>query len=75
MKKGLYESNNFSIWRQTWDKGFEWPNWNCYIAVILDFLVSIIKKYGTITDGTLTEIYINKIKNLIQFKTKNRYYI
>ena len=65
--KGLYENNKFSTWRPTWDKGFEWPNWNYYISVILDYFVNIIKKYETITDKTIIEIYINKIKNLIQF--------
>ena len=23
--KGLYENSNLRIWRQTWDKRFEWP--------------------------------------------------
>ena len=73
--KGLYENNKFSIWWPTWDKGFEWPNWYYYISVILDYFVNIIKKHETITDKTIIEIYINKIKNLIQFKTKNRYYL
>ena len=40
--KGLHENSNFSIWRQTWDKQFEWPKWNYYIPVILDYFVYII---------------------------------
>ena len=40
--KGLYENNKFNIWRPTWDEGFEWPDWNYYMSVILDYFAYMI---------------------------------
>ena len=61
--KSEYNNNKFKISAPTWNDKFD----------IQDYFEYIIKKHVTIADNRLVQIYVNKIKNRIVFKTKTGY--
>ena len=64
-------NNKFKISIPTWNEAFHLPDGSYTIDDIQDYFEFIIKKHETLTDNSSVNIYVNKIKNRIVFKTKN----
>ena len=71
--KSKYNNNRFKISAPTWNDTFDLPDGSYSIADIQDYFEFIIKKHETFTENPPTEIYPNKIKNIIVFKIKTGY--
>ena len=71
--KSEYSNNKFKILAPTWTDTFDLPFGSCSIADIQDYFEFIIKKHETFTKNSPVQIYPNKIKNRIFFKTKTRF--
>ena len=71
--KSEYNNNKFKISAPSSNDGFNLPN-GCYcVSDIKDYFEYIIKKHESIEDNPSVQIYVNKIKNRIVFKTKTGY--
>ena len=68
--KSEYNNNKFRISGLTWNDTFYLPDGFYSIADIQDCFEFIMKKHETLTENPSIEIYPNKIKNRIVFKTK-----
>ena len=71
--KSAYNNNQFKISAPTWNGEFDLPDGSYSIADIQDYFELIIKKHETLTENLPIQIYPNKIKNRIVFKTKTGY--
>ena len=65
-----YNKNKFKISAPTWNDEFYLPDGFYSVSDIQDYFEYIIKKHETIADNPPVQIYVNKIKNRIVFKTK-----
>ena len=68
--KSEYKNNKFKISAPTWNDTFDLPDGSYSISDIQDYFEFIIKKHETLTENPPIQIYSNKIKNRIVFKTK-----
>ena len=68
-----YNNNKFKISVPTWNDTFDLSNGSYSIEEIQDYFEFIIKKHETLTENFPLQIYTNKIKNRIVFKTKTGY--
>ena len=73
--KKLYNNNKFKISAPPWSDELDLPDGSYSISDIQDYFEYIIKKHETIADDPLVQIYLNKIKNGIFLKNKDRLYI
>ena len=64
-----YNDNKFEISVPTWNDTFDLPGGSYSIVDIQDYFEFIIKKHKTLTENLPVQIYPNKIKNRIVFKT------
>ena len=71
--KSKYNNNKFKISAPTWNDTFDLPDGSYSIADIQDCFEFIMKKRETLTENPPIQIYPNKIKNRIVFKTKTGY--
>ena len=71
--KSQYNNNKFKISATTWNDTFHLPDDSYSIAEIQHFFEFIFKKHETLTENPQVQIYPNKIKNRIVFKTKTGY--
>ena len=71
--KSEYNNNKLKISAPTWNDTFDLPDGSYSILDIQDYFEFIIKKYETLTENPLIQIYPNKIKNRILFKIKTGY--
>ena len=70
--KSEYKNNKFKISTPTWNDEFNLPGGSYSVSDIQDYFEYIIKKHETIADDPPVQIYVNRIKNRIVFKVKNR---
>ena len=70
--KSAYNNNQFKISAPSWNDTFDLPDSFYSIEDIQDYFEFTVKKHETLTENPPIEIYPNKIKNRIVFKTKNR---
>ena len=66
-------NNKFKISAPTWNEEFTLPDGSYSVSDIQDYFQCILKKHGENTDKPSIQIYVNKIKNRITFKTKKAY--
>ena len=71
--KSEYNNNKFKISAPTWGDEFNLPDGSYSVSDIQDYFEYIIKKHDTIADNPPVQIYVNKIKDRIAFKTKTGY--
>ena len=71
--KSEYNNNKVKILASTWNETFDLPDDSYSIEDIHDYFESIIKQHKTLTENSPSEIYPNKIKNIIVFKIKTGY--
>ena len=71
--KSEYNNSKFKIFAPTWNDEFNLPDGSYSVSDIQDYFEYIIKKHETIADNPPVQIYVNKIKNRIVFKTKTGY--
>ena len=71
--KSSYNNNKIKISAPTWNDTFDLPDGSYSIENIQDYFEFIIKKHETLTENSPVQIYPNKIKNRIIFKTKTGY--
>ena len=71
--KSEYNNNKFKIHAPTWNDKFNFPDGSYSVSDIQDYFEYIIKKHETIADNPPAQIYVNKIKSRIVFKTKTGY--
>ena len=71
--KSDYNNNKFKISAPTWNDTFDLPDGSYSIADIQEYFEFIIIKHETLTENLSIQIYPNKIKNRIIFKTKTGY--
>ena len=55
----------------TWSDKFELPDRSYSVSDIQDYFEYILNKHGEDIDKPSVQIYVNKIKNRVTFKTKN----
>ena len=71
--KSAYNNNKFKISAPTQNDTFGLPDGSNSIEDIQDYFEFIIKKHENLTENPTIEIYPNKMKNRILFKTKTGY--
>ena len=71
--KSVYNKNKFKISSPPWNDEFDLPDGSYSISHIHDYFEFIIKKHETLAENPPIQIYPNKIKNNIIFKTKTGY--
>ena len=71
--KSAYNNNKFKISAPTWNYEFDLPDRSYSISDIQDYFEYIIKKHETIADNSPIQIFVNKIRNKIDFKIKTGY--
>ena len=71
--KSEYNNNKFKISAPTWNDNFDLADGSYSVSDIQDYFEYIIKKHETIADKAPVQIYVNKIKDRIAFKTKTGY--
>ena len=71
--KSTYNNNKFKISAPAWNDVFDLPDGSYSIYDIQDYFEFIIKKHETLTENAPIQIYPNKIKSRIVFKTKTGY--
>ena len=71
--KSEYNNNKFKISAPTWDDTFDLPDGSYSMFDMQDYFEFIIKKHENLTENPPIQIYPNKIKNRIIFKTKTGY--
>ena len=67
--KSEYNNNTLKLLAPTWNDTFDLPDGSYSIADIQDYFEFVIKKHETLTENLPVQIYQNKIKNRIVFKT------
>ena len=73
--KSAYNDNKCKISATAWNDEFDLPDGSYSISDIQDYFEYIIKKHETIPDNPPVQIFSNKNKNRIAFKTKRSYEI
>ena len=68
-----YKNNKLKIIAPTWNDEFELPHGSYSVSHIQDYIEYIIKKQETFTAIPPIYVYINRIKNRLVFKIKDRY--
>ena len=63
-------NNKFKISIPTWNDTFDLPDGSYSVSDVQDYFGFIIKKHETLTENPPIQIYRNRIKNRIIFKTK-----
>ena len=71
--KSAYNNNKFKISAPTWNDEFDLPDGSYSTVDIQEYFEFIIKKHETLAENAPIQIYPNKIKNRIDFKTKTGY--
>ena len=71
--KSSYNNNKLKISTPPWNEEFALPDGSFSVSDIQDYFQYILKKHGENTDKPSIQIYVNKIKNRITFKTKKGY--
>ena len=71
--KSEYNNNKFKISAPTWNDTFDLPDGSYSIVDIQDYFEFIIKKHETLAENPPAQIYPNKIKSRMVFKTKTDY--
>ena len=71
--KSEYNINKFKTSAPTWNGIFDLPDRSYSVSDIQDYFGYIIKKHETVADNPPVQIYVNKMKNRIVFKTKTGY--
>ena len=71
--KSSCNNNKFKISPPTWNDEFELPDGSYSVSDIQNYLEYILKKHGESVDKPSVWVYVNKIKNRVTFKIKNRY--
>ena len=71
--KSGYNKNIFKISAPTWNDEFDLPDGSYSVSDIQDYFKCIIKIHETIANNPPVQIYVNKIKKRIVFKTKTGY--
>ena len=71
--KSKYNNNKFKIFAPTWNDTFDLPDSSYSVSDIQDYFEFIVKKHQNLTENPQIQIYPNKIKNRIVFKTKTGY--
>ena len=71
--KSEYNNNKFKVSAPTWNDEFNLSDGSYSVSDIRDCIEYIIKKYETIANNPPAQIYLNKIKNRVVFKTKRGY--
>ena len=72
-KKTECNNNKFKISAPAWNETFDLLDGSYSIDDIQDYFEFIIKKHETLTENLPVQIYPNKIKIRIVFKTKTSY--
>ena len=67
--KSSHNNNKFKISAPTWNDKFEFPDGSYSVSNIQDCFEYILKKHGENVDNQSMQIYVNKIKNRVTFKT------
>ena len=70
-----YNNNKFKISAPTWSEEFNLPDGSYPVPDIQDYFEYILKKHSESVYNPLIRMYVNRIKNRITFKIKNRYYL
>ena len=73
--KSSYNNNKFKISAPTWSEEFALPDGSYSVSDIQDYFEYILKKHSESVDNPSIRMYMNRIKNRITFKTKNRFYL
>ena len=71
--KSSYNNNKFKVSAPTWNDIFELPDGWYSVSDIPDYFEYILEKHGESVDNPSAQMCINKIENMITFKSKNRY--
>ena len=71
--KSECKNHKFKILDPTLNETFDLPDGSYSIDNVQDYFEFIIKKHETLTENPPVQIYSNKIKNRIVFKTKTGY--
>ena len=71
--KSEYNNNKSKTSAPSWNDTFDLPNDSYSIDDIQDYFEFIIEKHETLSENPPVQIYPNKSKNRIVFKTKNGY--
>ena len=71
--KSECNNNTFKISASACNYNFDLPDGSFSVSDIQDYFEYIIKKHEAIADNPPVQIYVNKIKNRIVFKTKTGY--
>ena len=71
--RSAYSNNKFKTSAPTWNDGFDLPDSSYSISDIQSYFEFIIKKHKKLAENPPIQIYPNKIKNRIVFKTKKGY--
>ena len=66
-------NNKFKILAPTWNDTFGIPDGSYSIADIQDYFEFIIRRHENLSENPPVQIYPNKIKNRIIFRTKSGY--
>ena len=70
-----YNNNKFKISAPTWSEEFNLPDGSYPVPDIQDYFEYILKKHSESVYNPSIRMYVNRIKNRITFKIKNRYYL
>ena len=71
--KSAYNNNKFKISAPTWNDTFDLPDGSYSIEDIQGYFEFITKKHEALTQNPPVQVYPNKTKNRIVFKTKTGY--
>ena len=71
--KSEYNNCKFKISAPIWNDEFDLPDGSYSFFDIQEYFQCIIKKHETAAENPPAQIYVNKIKNRIVFKTKAGY--
>ena len=71
--KSAYNNNKFKISAPTWNDTFDLPDGSYSIEDIQGYFEFITKKHEALTQNPPVQVYSNKTKNRIVFKTKTGY--
>ena len=70
--KSSYNNNKFKISTPTWNEEFTLPGGSYSVSDIQHYFEYVLKKHRENTDKPSVQIYVNKIKNRITFRTFNK---
>ena len=72
--KSLYKNNRFKISAPTWNGKFELPDGSYSVSDIHNYCEYNLKKQWKVDNPSII-VYVNKIENIITFKTKTEIYL